>query len=131
MYEGAALLQCELQLREQMQQDFKNKLDSIENKYKVATAQKCNYDELKQQVLRLTAKLHKYKSLYDGSRKAMMEYLMVSSEQVKYLEKKIYDVEQQKFADKVQLDECRKKLQSSNHELVKHSKVVKQQAKVR
>lgn len=113
-----------------MQEDFKRKLDNIESKYKAANSQKFNYDELKQQVLRLTAKLHKYKSLYDASRKAMMEYLMVSSEQVKFLEKKILDIDQQRTLEKAQLEEYKQKFINTNGELAKFSQIVKLQAKV-
>lgn len=123
-------MQVELELREQMQEDFRRKLDNIETKYKAVTGERVNCDQLKQQVLRLTAKLHKYKSLYDASRKAMMDYLMMSSEQVKYLESRILAIDEQRTQDKLLLEEYKKKLHSATSELAKFTEASKKQAKV-
>lgn len=87
------LLQKELELRDRIAQDFQQKLINIEEKYKNASQSKLNSNTLKQQLIELTTKLHKYKSLYEESRKGMTDFLTITNNHIKNLESKVLAVE--------------------------------------
>lgn len=86
-------LQKELELRDKIAQDFQQKLKNIEDKYKNATQDKFNYNTLKEQIVELATKLHKYKTLYEDSKKGVAQFLTLSNEHIKSMESKVLAVE--------------------------------------
>lgn len=97
-------LQKELELRDKIAQDFQQKLKNIEDKYKNATQDKFNYNTLKQQIVELATKLHKYKTLYEDSRKGVTQFLTLSNEHIKSLESKVLAVEKGRQQTQKEMD---------------------------
>lgn len=91
--ENENFVQKEIDLRDRITKDFQEKLRNIEEKYKNASQDKFNYKTLKQQVVELATKLHKYKTLYEDSRKGMTEFLTIANNHIKSLENKVVAVE--------------------------------------
>lgn len=102
--ENESVLIKELELHDRIAQDFQQKLKNIEDKYKNASQEKFNYNTLKQQIVELATKLHKYKSLYEESRKGMTEFLTISNNHIKNLENKVLAIDKARRHTQKEMD---------------------------
>lgn len=124
------LLAKETELRDKIEKYFKRKLQNIETKYKSIAQQNYDCNQMKQQILQLSTELHKYKLLYDASRRGLAEFLALSSKEMKNLEEKIRGIETGHNDMKVELDNCKMQLYNRETRLNELMLVVEKQAQV-
>lgn len=128
--ENENFLQKEIEFRDKISKDFQEKLKNIEEKYKSASQAKHNSNTLKQQIVELASRLHKYKTLYEESRKGMAEFLTIANDHIKNLETKVLAVERGRHQTQKEMDILKMLLEDKDYKLKDLFLVTKRQEKV-